>query len=329
MTLVADPKFGGLFAVAPSASADLPAASEPFSADAPTLDGLVGALRHSREVSHNIRLHGRIRRMPSRDILARILESLTAVLFPSHFGQLDLDGETIDDFVRVTLDEALRALAEQVRRGLALGAGPDAAADAFRDAAHDITLAFAGDLSELRATLVSDLKAAYDGDPAATTMPEILIGYPGMTAIIHHRLAHRLYGLGAVLPARLIAAIAHSKTGIDIHPAATIGDSFFIDHGTGVVIGETTVIGEHVRLYQAVTLGARHFPTDEAGQMIKGAPRHPIIEDEVTIYAGATVLGRITVGRGSVIGGNVWLTDSVPSGSRITQARPRSGAPIN
>jgi serine O-acetyltransferase len=149
----------------------------------------------------------------------------------------------------------------------------------------------------------------------------VLFCYPGVTAITHHRLAHELFRLGVPLLARMVSETAHSTTGIDIHPGARIGHSFFIDHGTGVVIGETAVIGRHVRLYQGVTLGARSFPLDADGVPIKGAPRHPIIEDDVVIYAGATILGRITVGRGAVIGGNVWLTRSVPAGSQITQAK--------
>jgi len=168
--------------------------------------------------------------------------------------------------------------------------------------------------------LVSDLHAAYESDPAATAYPEILLGYPGMIALVYHRLAHALFRLGATLSARLISSIAHSKTAIDLHPGAEIGPRFFIDHGTGVVVGETAVIGERVRLYQAVTLGARSFPVDENGIVVKGTPRHPIVEDDVVIYAGATLLGRITIGRGSVIGGNVWLTQSVLAGSNISQA---------
>ena len=148
----------------------------------------------------------------------------------------------------------------------------------------------------------------------------MLVCYPGITAIIHHRLAHILYELGAPLVARIISEIAHSATGIDIHPGARIGESFFIDHGTGVVIGETAVIGKHVRVYQAVTLGAKRFEKDSSGLLVKGAARHPIVEDNVVIYAGATILGRITIGKNSTIGGNVWLTHSVPSGSSITQA---------
>jgi serine O-acetyltransferase len=145
--------------------------------------------------------------------------------------------------------------------------------------------------------------------------------YPGTQAIIHYRIAHVLHDLGLPLIARIITELAHSATGIDIHPGAVIGESFFIDHGTGVVIGETAIIGKHVRIYQAVTLGAKRFPTDENGNPLKGNARHPIVEDDVVIYAGATILGRITIGRGSAIGGNVWLTRSVPAGSNITQAQ--------
>jgi len=159
---------------------------------------------------------------------------------------------------------------------------------------------------------------------AAKSLDEALLCYPGIHAIVHYRLAHSLHDLGVPLLARLITELAHSATGIDIHPGADIGASFFIDHGTGVVIGETTVIGERVRIYQAVTLGAKSFRADERGALVKGEPRHPIVEDDVVIYAGATILGRIVIGSGSVIGGNVWLTHSVPPGSRITQAQVRS-----
>jgi len=172
--------------------------------------------------------------------------------------------------------------------------------------------------------VVSDVQAAYAGDPAATSIAEILLCYPGMVAILHYRLAHSLHKLGAPFIARIVSDIAHSRTGIDIHPAAQIGASFFIDHGTGVVIGETTIIGERVRLYQHVTLGAKRFPADESGKLIKGTPRHPIVEDDVVIYAGATVLGRITIGAGTTVGGNVWLTQSVPANSNVSQAQVRS-----
>lgn len=293
------------------------------------LQAVVSALRHSREQTHNVRHKGRIRELPSREALGQIVQGLSAALFPTHYGRPDLNDESIDYYVGNTLNSTLVVLAEQVRRGLLFTGdaepGHDAASDAgLADKANHITRAFAAQLPDIRAVLVSDLHAAFVGDPAATSASEILLCYPGITAIIHYRLAHALYTLGAPLLARLISDIAHSRTGIDIHPGAEIGGAFFIDHGTGVVIGETTVIGQGVRLYQAVTLGAKRFPTDDEGKLLKGHARHPIVEDDVVIYAGATVLGRITIGQGSTIGGNVWLTQSVPPGSNVSQALNRN-----
>jgi serine O-acetyltransferase len=288
------------------------------------LDAIVSELRLSREVTHRIRRSGPIRRTPSRDALIKIMNGLSAALFPTHYGQHELVVESIDYFVGNELNGSLVALIEQIRRSLSFTRGDDSSDDDLVREARSIASDFAGGLPSIRGLLVSDLRAAFDGDPAATNYPEILIGYPGMTAIIYHRLAHPLYKSGATFLARVISDIAHSETGIDIHPAAEIGPGFFIDHGTGVVIGETAIIGSRVRLYQAVTLGAKRFPTDDSGALVKGAPRHPIVEDDVVIYAGATVLGRITIGRGSTIGGNVWLTHSVPAGSHVSQAQTRS-----
>jgi serine O-acetyltransferase len=300
-----------------------------YLSDAPATDWqlqpIVNALRDSREHTHNVRHKGRIRELPSRDAMVQIVQGLSAALFPTHYGRPDLTDESIDFYVGNTLNSTLVILAEQIRRGLLFATDPDAAADAgLAEQASRVTREFAAQLPDIRALLVSDLQSAFQGDPAATSVSEILLCYPGMTAIVHYRLAHALYRLGAPLLARLIADIAHSRTGIDIHPGAEIGPAFFIDHGTGVVIGETTVIGQGVRLYQAVTLGAKRFPTDEDGQLIKGHARHPIVEDDVVIYAGATVLGRITIGKGSTIGGNVWLTHSVPPGSNVSQALSRN-----
>ncbi len=287
---------------------------------------IVAELRLSREVTHNIRHGGRIRALPSREALAEIADGLASALFPTHRGRPDLTEESIDYFVGDTLNTSLNALAEQVRRGLLFASqGGDEDDGRARDTARAITEKFATHLPAIRALLVSDLRAAFDGDPAATSIPEVLLGYPGMSAIISHRLAHALLQLGAALPARIISDNARSTTGIDIHPAARIGGSFFIDHGTGVVIGETAIVGERVRLYQAVTLGAKSFPVNGDGTLAKGHARHPIVEDDVVIYAGATILGRITIGRGSTIGGNVWLTQSVPPGSNITQAQTNKG----
>lgn len=285
------------------------------------LQELVVALRHSREHSHNIRHQGRVRELPSRQTVSAIVEGLTAAMFPTHFGPTIHTDENIDFFVGNSLNAAILQLIEQVRRSLHFDMQGNESSDHLKQKAEKITLGFAKTLPALRAILVSDLKAAYRGDPAATSYSEILLCYRGMTAIIHYRLAHALHSLGVRFLARLIADVAHAATGIDIHPGAEIGESFFIDHGTGVVIGETTVIGKNVRLYQAVTLGAIRFPAEENGALKKGIPRHPIIEDDVVVYAGATILGRVTVGQGSVIGGNVWLTNSVAPGSNVTQAR--------
>jgi len=170
--------------------------------------------------------------------------------------------------------------------------------------------------------LAMDVQAAYEGDPAAKSHGETIFCYPSITAMIHYRIAHALYILDVPLIPRIITEMAHSHTGIDIHPGATISENFFIDHGTGVVIGETTIIGNNVRIYQGVTLGAKSFPLDENGNPMKGIPRHPIVEDDVIIYSGATILGRVTIGRGSVIGGNVWLTESVPPQTNVVQHKP-------
>ncbi|MEO6119005.1 MAG: serine O-acetyltransferase EpsC [Methylotenera sp.] len=270
-------------------------------------------------------------KLPSRKVLQTIIEGLGAALFPNRLGLPDLKDTGIDYFVGHTLDVVLRELVSQVKLELNFVADargesdqiptPKAEQPLTHIAPAEIVREFTKQLPAIRLLLDTDIKAAYEGDPAARSMDEVLVCYPGVWAMIHYRIAHVLHGLGVPLVARMISEIAHSATGIDIHPGAVIADSFFIDHGTGVVIGETTVIGRHVRIYQAVTLGAKRFPTDEDGNLLKGHARHPIVEDDVVIYAGATVLGRITIGAGSSIGGNVWLTRSVPANSNITQAQ--------
>ncbi|NHZ88331.1 serine acetyltransferase [Massilia sp. CCM 8733] len=303
---------------------DLP---EPAGCRAPhwNLGPVIEQLRVSREATHNIRHHGRVRELPSREALTVIVGGLSAALFPTHYGRPNLTDDSIDYFVGDTLTTTLNRLVEQVRRGLLFAAEPEEASEEelVRKAAA-ITRDFASALPDIRALLVSDMQAALAGDPAATSVAEIMLCYPGTIAILYHRFAHRLHQLGVPFLARLVSDIGHSLTGIDIHPGARIGASFFIDHGTGVVIGETAIIGQRVRLYQAVTLGAKRFPADENGVLIKGVARHPIVEDDVVIYAGATILGRITIGAGSTIGGNVWLTDSVAPGSTVSQAQMRS-----
>jgi serine O-acetyltransferase len=264
------------------------------------------------------------RELPSREALSHIISGLRGVLFPMRLGPHDLRQENEDFYVGHTLDTVLHALWRQVVLELSYASKQQVLEK--RDAeieANALTLVreFSHALPEVRSLLDSDVIAAYQGDPAARSVDEVLLCYPGIEAMIHHRLAHRLYRLGVPLLARLVSELAHAQTGIDIHPGASIGPGFFIDHGTGVVIGETAVIGKRVRIYQAVTLGAKRFPTDEQGNPIKGQPRHPTLQDDVVIYAGATVLGCVTIGQGATIGGNVWVTHDVPAGTHLTQAR--------
>ena len=261
------------------------------------------------------------RELPSRDALAQIVEQLKGALFPMRLGPPDLRHESEDFYVGHTLDAALQALLQQARLELAWGQRHAPLSEAALD--EQVATAvreFASALPGIRRLLDSDVLAAFQGDPAARSVDEVLLCYPGILAMIHHRLAHQLYQLDLPLLARIVAELAHGQTGIDIHPGAQIDAGFFIDHGTGVVIGETAVIGKRVRLYQAVTLGAKRFPTDAEGNLQKGLPRHPLVEDDVVIYAGATILGRVTLGKGATIGGNVWITESVPAGASVTQA---------
>ncbi|MFZ4289540.1 serine O-acetyltransferase EpsC [Variovorax sp. HJSM1_2] len=266
------------------------------------------------------------REFPSRDAVAQILQEFKGVLFPMRLGPPNLRHESEDFYVGHTLDTALHGLHAQAQLELAYqerharADDPRSATDSIATRASAAVHDFAAALPAIRSLLDSDVLAAYHGDPAARSVDEVLLCYPGVLAMIHHRLANQLYRLDLPLLARIAAELSHAQTGIDIHPGAEIGPGFFIDHGTGVVIGETAIIGQRVRIYQAVTLGAKRFPTDAAGHLQKGQPRHPIVEDDVVIYAGATVLGRVTLGRGAVIGGNVWLTHSVPPGGNVSQA---------
>ncbi|MDR2127870.1 MAG: serine acetyltransferase [Burkholderiaceae bacterium] len=267
------------------------------------------------------------RELPSIEAVAQMAEQIKGALFPMRLGPVGLRYESEDAYVAYTLHAAMQTLEQQAQLELAfkarLGSGGDdaGAAPAIRAQAKEAVQALMAALPEIRRLLDSDVLAAYRGDPAAQNVDEVLLCYPGMLAIIHHRIAHVLYAQGLRLLARIVSELAHGKTGIDIHPGARIGSGFFIDHGTGVVIGETCVIGENVRIYQAVTLGARRFSTGEDGHLLKGEARHPVVEDDVVIYAGATILGRITLGKGASIGGNVWITHDVAPGVSVSQAK--------
>lgn len=265
------------------------------------------------------------RDLPSRDALSEVIDALKGVLFPMRLGPPTLRQDSENFYVAHALDAALHGLLAQAKLELQYIARREAKdSEAVEARALHAVRAFAQRLPEIRGLLDTDVIAAYHGDPAAGSVDEVLLCYPGVLAMIHHRLAHELYGLGLPLLARIVAELAHAQTGIDIHPGARIGAGFFIDHGTGVVIGETSVIGQRVRLYQAVTLGAKRFPLNAEGYLEKGLARHPIVEDDVVIYAGATILGCVTIGRGATIGGNVWITQDVAPGSHVTQASLRS-----
>jgi len=293
------------------------------------VEELANVRKHWRHMHHRSTEPGG-RELPSPDELNKILRDLRAVLFPMRLGPPELRQENENFFVGHTLDSLLHSLLTQVRLELSYTVrNQPNTGSSFDDQALTIVRDFSRALPTLRSLLDSDVIAAYRGDPAARSVDEVLLCYPGVLAMIYHRVAHQLYILGVPLLARIVAEIAHAETGIDIHPGAHIGPGFFIDHGTGVVIGETTIIGKRVRIYQAVTLGSKSFPTDGEGEIKKGIPRHPIVEDDVIIYAGATVLGRVTLGQGAVIGGNVWITSDVAPGSHISQATLRQGVNLN
>jgi serine O-acetyltransferase len=262
---------------------------------------------------------------PSRAVIYELVEDLRSVLFPGFFGPSELTAETLRFHIGATLDRILHGLRQQIKRGLCVPCSEAQwlMCDRCDEKAFDLARAFVGHLPEVRRLLATDVQAAYEGDPALTNPDEAIFCYPGLMAITSQRIAHELVKLGVPLIPRIITEHAHSLTGIDIHPGARIGEKFFIDHGTGVVIGETCVIGNNVRIYQGVTLGAKSFPLDEHGKPIKGIDRHPIVEDDVTIYSNATILGRVTIGKGSVIGGNVWLTRGIPPGSTVTQGQEK------
>ena len=294
------------------------------------LGALAGELLNSylgderaRRISH--------RYLPSREAIVEICGSVLGLMYPGYFGRRDLNEQNLGAHVT----ESVAALAPKVERQIEdclcygqerdapRGNGGDSAARNCAPRARELTALFMQRLPEIRSLLVRDVQAAFDGDPAATNLDEVILAYPGLLAVSVYRIAHALYDLGVPMMARIMTEWAHSKTGCDIHPGARIGPALFIDHATGVVIGETTEIGEGVKLYQGVTLGALSFPRDASGAIIRGRKRHPTVESGSTLYANATVLGGHTVvGEGSVIGGSVFLTHSVPPRSRVSLKEP-------
>lgn len=250
--------------------------------------------------------------LPSRDAIIGITEDLLKLVFPGFYDENPIHSNEIQDYTQELVAYVSRRLQNEIHKSLEYRPCPRCDPNNLDTEAARATHDFLSEIPKVRAILQTDVVAAYEGDPAAISHEEIIVAYPGIMAIAVQRLAHILYTRHIALIPRIMTEYAHSHTGIDIHPGAAIETSFFIDHGTGVVIGETTVVGKRVKIYQGVTLGAKSFRKDEQGRIVKGIKRHPNIEDDVTIYAGATILGDVTIGRGSVIGGNVWLLDSVP-----------------
>ena len=257
--------------------------------------------------------------LPSAEVLSEVVTTVRALLFPGYFGNLTLFGQNINGYIEENLKQLQKMLSEQILAGLCFSAPCALDINRLKIEAQEKTLLFIERLPVLRQMLSTDVEATYNGDPAANSYSEVIFCYPGIRAISSYRIAHELHKLEVPLIPRIISELAHFETGIDIHPEAQIGSYFTIDHGTGVVIGATSIIGCNVQIYQGVTLGAKSFPLDANGNPIKGIPRHPIIEDDVIIYANATVLGRITVGKGAIIGGNVWVTENVSAGARVLQ----------
>lgn len=270
--------------------------------------------------------------VPSGKTLQEIVELCRAILFPGFYGAPVTNLRSMTYHTGVNIEKLAHLLVGQIRSGLCFADEESIPDDTFQKAeeqrnqqydnkAQELATQFIERLPALRAILYTDVEAAYNGDPAATSFGEIISCYPALRALTNYRIAHELDLMDVPLIPRIITEMAHSETGIDIHPSAQIGHHFTIDHGTGVVIGATCIIGNHVKLYQGVTLGAKSFPLDEQGNPIKGIPRHPILEDGVIVYSNATILGRITIGKGAVIGGNIWVTESVAPGARIVQKK--------
>jgi serine O-acetyltransferase len=277
---------------------------------------------YSRE---GVKIHHLDRRpLPSRAAAVSMLDALLELLYLGYTGAQGLTGASLRLHVEARVAWLYETLTEQVSRAVSHGHPINDACPVTDRQAAECAEEFLARLPAVREMLAADVKAAYEGDPAAGCYDEIIFSYPGLYAITVYRLAHELHTLGVPLIPRIMTEHAHSRTGIDIHPGTRVGSAFFIDHGTGVVVGGTAVIGSNVKLYQGVTLGAFSFDKDSTGQLVRHTKRHPTIEDDVIVYAGATILGGDTcIGRGSVIGGNVWLTHSVPPGTRVLQDSPR------
>ncbi|MDE5874073.1 MAG: serine acetyltransferase [Muribaculaceae bacterium] len=256
---------------------------------------------------------------PSVDGLKDVIRYVNNIIFPDLFDKRRNGCEIRSFYIGVAVEKLYSTLSKEIARALMFDS-ETSENEAFRRG-KEMAAAFIGTLPEIKRLIYTDVQAVYHNDPAVDNYGEVILCYPVVRAMVHYRVAHSLFKLRIPVLPRILTELAHSATGIDIHPGAEIGEHFAIDHGTGVVIGETCIIGHHVTLYQGVTLGAKNFTLDDEGHPVN-VPRHPILEDHVTVYSNASVLGRITVGHHSIIGGNVWLTNSVPPESRILQRKP-------
>ena len=259
--------------------------------------------------------------LPSGEVLKEIIDLCRAILFPGYYGNARISKQTIRFHTGVNVGTLHTLLSKQIYAGLCFAdtACVSCPEEKILTEAEKLSEAFIRTLPEMRALLATDAEAAFNGDPAAQNINEVIFCYPGFRAVCNYRIAHQLYRLGVPFIPRMITEMAHSETGIDIHPGAEIGHYFSIDHGTGTVIGETSVIGNHVRIFQGVSLSGEKLPPDENGNAIRGVPRHPVLGDHVTVYSNATLLGRIRIGEGATICGNVWITEDVPAGATVSQ----------
>lgn len=262
--------------------------------------------------------------MPSVNNLKEIVELSRKIFFPGYFDPCPFSKHTLKYYIGSKISIINNFLSAEIRKVFQVSSnnGNENYTPLEKEKATELAYLFIKKLPEIRDVLMTDVEAIYNGDPAVEDLSEIIYCYPGIRAITNYRIAHELALLNIPLIPRIITELAHSETGIDIHPEAKIGNNFAIDHGTGIVIGATCIIGNNVKIYQGVTLGAKSFALDENGHPVKGIARHPIVEDNVVIYSGATILGRITIGKNSIIGGNVWITDNVPPDSKIVLSKP-------
>ena len=295
--------------------------------DRPTADSISDVVRQLSSAEDlpgvcRTRLQGEP--LPTHDATRRIVDLCRHLFFPGFFANNQVRRDNLLYHIGMAVDELRAILSRQITAGLCFetecGTSPDMTE--LRMRADRLTLRFIGQMPSMRHLLAADAEATYRRDPAANSTEEVIFSYPGLRALICHRIAHALYDLGVPVIPRMISELAHSETGIDLHPGATIGPGLMIDHGTGVVVGATSIIGDNVKIYQGVTLGARSFVRDADDNPVKGVPRHPIVGDNVVIYANTTVLGRITIGDGAVIGGNLWVTFDVAPGERLVQSPP-------